>query len=395
LVKQPLDFNKPSILKLKDFFSLNKKLGSADRFFLKELYYTYIRNRILINTIKVEFESIEDLALTVRFLNPIPNLTGRKLKLYKYLQDLSDSSIGANERFIKSKLAELNYNSIDSLSIRYSLPKIILNDISKLASETQLIELSSNLHTISPKTVRKLHSSADTLGNDTFTKSALFTDSYLSYENFDLNEHPVLNPRDYFIQDDGSRYIANICNPKPGLKILDACAGAGGKSIALSYLCPDCQIIAFDKNPKKLANLQQRIKMHGINNIFTIRSADLEKMRDSFDIVLVDAPCTGSGTIRRFPEKKYTITEDLIKSFPNKQFDILTKYSNFVKNEGKLVYSTCSFLFSENQNVINRFINGSDFKPFDINSDLNTSDLKKKIEAKKASPLYSNGSKLI
>jgi 16S rRNA (cytosine967-C5)-methyltransferase len=381
LVSLELDFYKTVNTQLKCYLSNWDKLGSADRFLLKELLFVYLRNKLLIDNYNSNFSDDLRFGLSISLYEIPQQLIGRKLNSINKLVELYKSQLGNNWDDFLAYKANLNKNSIESLSLTYSIPEYLVNNYSQFIESKHLSKVSELLHTNSPKTVRTVKSDADTIDKTNIITSDLYNNSYYVFKNFDISNSSVFNNYDFFVQDDGSRYISNICNPKPGMKILDACAGAGGKSIALASLCSECQIIAFDKNKKKLDELMRRARVHNLDNIFTIKERELDKMKESFDLVLVDAPCTGSGTIRRFPEKKYTITEDLAESFSKKQFDILTNYSNFVKKEGKLVYSTCSFLFTENQGVINRFLKRGNFKPADINSDIYKTDLKKVLSA--------------
>lgn len=380
LINIDLSFNQSLNDKIKQILTSNKKLGSADRYILKELGFTYFRNKLLIDELRKQHKEIDKFALCLYLWDVPGNLEGRKLKSSKILKDsIEHLAIGEKITGLLNKCKDLSENYYNLL--RFSLDEYFLDNLKKIAPTDSFSILLNKLHTFAPTSVRFVNHNTPQKLTEDFSKSKLFNNSYQTQIKLDLN---FLLQNGAIIQDDSSRYIANICNPKPNMKVLDACSGAGGKAIALSYLTDHrAQIIAFDKDKSKLTELQKRVKNLGLQNIFTVNQSTLDKMEATFDIVLVDAPCTGIGTIRRFPEKKYTVTKQLAASFNNKQFDILTKYSKFVNDNGKLVYATCSFLEEENQAVVAKFISSSDFKPVDINSDIAKNDLQFKLPSNK------------
>ncbi|MFP4527754.1 MAG: RsmB/NOP family class I SAM-dependent RNA methyltransferase [Candidatus Kapaibacterium sp.] len=176
------------------------------------------------------------------------------------------------------------------------------------------------------------------------------------------------------VQDEGSQVISWAAAPAPGDRILDACAGAGGKSLHLSAITDgDSDILANDTEPRRLKEVSKRAKRAGYNNISTIVmnmrniSDKIKPIFDSFDLVLVDAPCSGMGTLRRNPMKKYTITPRLLSRLAKKQYEILEFYSNFVRPGGALVYATCSIMPQENEEVVINFLkNHQEFRPTPI-----------------------------
>ena len=169
----------------------------------------------------------------------------------------------------------------------------------------------------------------------------------------------------YFtIQDEASQLVGYAINPNLNDTILDACAGAGGKSLHLADIQNDSgNITATDVDLKKLKEISKRAKLTNYKSINVIANNNI-KNNKKFDIVLVDAPCSGSGTIRRDPMKKYTINTKTINKISKKQLEILTNYSQYVKTGGSLVYATCSIFPQENEEVVNQFLeNNTDFTP--------------------------------
>lgn len=170
------------------------------------------------------------------------------------------------------------------------------------------------------------------------------------------------------VQDLNSQCVAHCVKPKPGMRVIDACAGAGGKSLHIAALMENKgQIIALDIFGHKLEELKRRARRNSIHNIET-RLIDsrktIKKLRQSGDAVLIDAPCTGIGVLRRNPDAKWKLTPGFLKEITQTQGEILRDYSTMVKPQGVLVYATCSILPQENQQQIQSFLRsdaGQDF----------------------------------
>ena len=174
----------------------------------------------------------------------------------------------------------------------------------------------------------------------------------------------------YFeVQDASSQLVAEYLDVAPGMKVIDTCAGAGGKTLHLaSFMKNKGQIIAMDIYESKLKKLKIRARRNKVHNIDT-RVIDstkpIKKLYNKADRVLIDAPCSGIGVLRRNPDSKWKLQPEFLDNIRKVQQDILQKYSKMVKSGGKLVYATCSVLPSENQNQITEFLaseSGKDFK---------------------------------
>ena len=173
----------------------------------------------------------------------------------------------------------------------------------------------------------------------------------------------------YFeVQDASSQLVANYLQVAPGMKVVDACAGAGGKTLHLAALMQNKgQIIALDIYESKLKKLKVRARRNGIHNIDTkvIDSTKvIKKLYDKADRVLIDAPCSGLGVLRRNPDSKWKLTPQFLCSIRKTQQKILQQYAQMVKSGGKLVYATCSVLPCENQEQIQTFLTSDIGKDF-------------------------------
>ncbi|KQZ93231.1 MFS transporter [Mesorhizobium sp. Root157] len=160
------------------------------------------------------------------------------------------------------------------------------------------------------------------------------------------------------VQDEGSQLVSELAGATAGMQVLDYCAGAGGKSLALSAAMDNHgQIFAHDAERARLAPIFERIRRAGNRNIQAVsRRAELEPLKDHMDIVLVDAPCTGSGTWRRRPDAKWRLTQRQLDARKAEQAAILDTASEYVKPGGLLAYVTCSVFEDENGGQVAAFM---------------------------------------
>ncbi len=173
----------------------------------------------------------------------------------------------------------------------------------------------------------------------------------------------------YFeVQDASSQLVAEFLNLQPGMRVVDACAGAGGKTLHIASLMENKgQIIALDIYENKLHELKRRAKRNGAHNIEprVIDSTKvIKKLYDKADRVLIDAPCSGLGVLRRNPDAKWKLQPEFIETIKTTQQEILQQYSRMVKVGGQLVYATCSVLPSENQEQVEKFLASESGKSF-------------------------------
>jgi 16S rRNA (cytosine967-C5)-methyltransferase len=174
------------------------------------------------------------------------------------------------------------------------------------------------------------------------------------------------------IQDEGSQLAALLCAAQPGEQVLDLCAGAGGKTLALSAEMDNRgQIYATDLDPRRLAAIHARLERAGTRNVQVRtprRGADvLTDLADKCDLVLVDAPCTGTGTWRRNPDAKWRMRPGSLEQRLKEQDEVLDRAAQYVRPGGRLVYVTCSLLAAENEARLKRFLSLHDgFAPIEI-----------------------------
>jgi len=172
------------------------------------------------------------------------------------------------------------------------------------------------------------------------------------------------------VQDEGSQLIALACQVRPGQLVVDACAGAGGKSLALaSEMRNKGRLIAADRDSRRLDELRPRARRAGVHNwearaVPESSDARIAELREQADVVLVDAPCSGLGALRRNPDARWRLDAAEVDSFPPRQREILERYARLVKPGGRLVYATCSIHRAENEDVRAAFLAAHpEFKP--------------------------------
>jgi 16S rRNA (cytosine967-C5)-methyltransferase len=161
------------------------------------------------------------------------------------------------------------------------------------------------------------------------------------------------------VQDQGSQVVAALAGAKPGEQVLDLCAGAGGKTLALAAaMANKGQIFAYDSDRNRLAPIYDRLKRNGARNVQVRAPAPgaLDDLAGKMDRVVIDAPCTGTGTWRRRPDTKWKLTPELLATRTAEQSAILEEGARFLKPGGVLVYITCSILPEENDDRIAAFL---------------------------------------
>jgi 16S rRNA (cytosine967-C5)-methyltransferase len=176
-----------------------------------------------------------------------------------------------------------------------------------------------------------------------------------------IDDHPAYRGGFVEIQDEGSQLIALVCEEKDDERILDLCAGAGGKSLAIAAAAPGAVILATDSNRARLSKLGPRAERAGaaIESRLLNPPAELEELsdwRDKADLVLVDAPCSGSGTWRRNPEGRWRLTPGRLDRLVELQARLLSIAAELVRPGGRLVYAVCSLLSREGAGRIDRFL---------------------------------------
>jgi 16S rRNA (cytosine967-C5)-methyltransferase len=183
-----------------------------------------------------------------------------------------------------------------------------------------------------------------------------------------LRGKPALQTQEFFkkgaaeVQDEGSQLLSMLLAPKRGEMVVDFCAGAGGKTLSLGAMMRSSgRLYAFDVSEKRLANLKPRLAKSGLSNVHPVwidneNDIKVKRLAGKIDRVLVDAPCSGLGTLRRNPDLKWRQSPQSVAELTQKQLSILTSAARLLKPGGRLVYATCSLIYEENQGVVENFL---------------------------------------
>ncbi len=177
-----------------------------------------------------------------------------------------------------------------------------------------------------------------------------------------LERHALFTGGLVEVQDEGSQLVALLLDPRRGQMVVDFCAGAGGKTLAMGALMrSEGRLYAFDTSERRLAKLTPRLRRSGLSNVHPQRidsenDTRVKRLAGKIDRVLVDAPCSGTGTLRRNPDLKWRMSPQALEELGAKQRAILASAARLAKPGGRLVYATCSLLPEENEAVVDSFL---------------------------------------
>ena len=358
-------------------FKKNKKWGSRDRSFVAEATYDIIRYLRLYDKL-----SNSNYSYTIDNIWKIISLW---LYFNSYLEpkfkELWDFDKEEINKIKKILLKERVYREsipdwIDQLAIEEIGEKKWEKEISSMNNKADLVLRINPLKTTKKNLIKKLYNQNIHSEEITDRPNAL---KVLKRVNIFRTIEFKLG---FFeLQDASSQLVAKFLDVNAKHKILDACAGAGGKALHIaSILNNKGNIVATDIHEYKLQELKKRARRNGIHNITTkvIDNKFLKKNKNKFDRVLIDAPCSGFGVIRRNPDSKWKLNPKDFNSILNDQIKILNDYSKLVNDNGIMLYVTCSIFPSENEKQIALFLSSEFGKKFKI------------IEEKKISP-YESG----
>tara|TARA_R110002073_G_scaffold72537_1_gene177505 strand:+ start:496919 stop:498124 length:1206 start_codon:yes stop_codon:yes gene_type:complete len=333
--------------------------GARDRKFIAETIYDCVRWKRLYNEIAGTKNHYTQENLW-KIFTVWATLKGISLPDWKQFE-------GTPIRRIKGKFDELQSNR----AIRESIPdwldalgekelgKQWEKELSALNEQASVVLRANTLKTTKQKLQKQLlEDGVETTINNDYT-NALILDERKSIFKTDAFQNGLFE-----VQDASSQLVAEFLEVQPGMRVVDACAGAGGKALHLAALMENKgQIIALDIYGNKLKELKRRAKRAGAHNIEprTIDSTKvIKKLYDKADRVLIDAPCSGLGVLKRNPDAKWKLQPEFIDEIKKTQAEILSKYAKIVKVGGKLVYATCSILPSENEQQVQQFLAAND-----------------------------------
>ncbi|MEQ1599085.1 MAG: RsmB/NOP family class I SAM-dependent RNA methyltransferase [Methylotenera sp.] len=363
-----LDFNSPADAKLSDFFRNNRDLGTKDRAFVAESVYGVLRRLRYLSAVTANEENDPD--------------DSRKLIL-AWLLRVQGKSIREMESVLNEQQTEWAH-TIKAKSTE-NLPLAVQADVrdwlwDKLVAqygESEALTICRSMHEQASLDLR-----VNTIkGNREDTLKRMLAEN-TSNENtieitphspigirmpgrMNISKHVLFTEGKIEVQDEGSQLLSYLVAPKRGQMVADFCAGAGGKTLAIGALMKNTgRLYAFDVSEKRLMNLGKRLKRSGLSNLHAqaiSSEADpkLKRLNGKFDRVLVDAPCSGFGTLRRNPDLKWRFEEKDIAELNVKQAAILARAAKLTKAGGRLIYGTCSLLSDENENIAEAFLSAN------------------------------------
>lgn len=249
--------------------------------------------------------------------------------------------------------------------LQYAFPEFLYNFFIQDYGKQKAHSLMSVLQQSAPLTIRvnsikcKREELLKRWQNQFSIKPSSFSSMGISFSKRESLFHLQEFKKGFFeVQDEGSQLVADQVEAKPGLHILDYCGGSGGKTLAFApKMQGKGQIYLHDIRPSILYQAKKRMKRAGVQNTQLLfpNKGSLKKYYGKMDIVLVDVPCSGVGTLRRNPEQKWKLSQETIENLVTEQREIFTKALDFVKPEGKIIYATCSILSQENENQVDFF----------------------------------------
>jgi 16S rRNA (cytosine967-C5)-methyltransferase len=350
-----LEFKYPADAVVSRYLRAHPILGQQDRAFVAETVFTVLRRLRLLETLAL---GRDPRRLVLAALTRLRGLSLREL----------DTAIKPRER---DWLAELKAQAEDnSLAVRCDFPDWLLAKLQRQCGEEEMLALAQSLQQSAPldlrvnlqKTERETvlaRLEADGIA----ARVTAYTPTGVRLQGKpQINKHALFLEGAIEIQDEGSQLLCQLLAPRRGEMVADFCAGAGGKTLALGALMRSSgRLYAFDISEKRLAGLKPRLARSGLSNVHpqwiaSETDARLKRLAGKLDRVLVDAPCTGLGTLRRNPDLKWRQDEKTLSGFRAKQGTILAAASRLVKPGGLLLYATCSLLDEENAEVVQSFL---------------------------------------
>ncbi len=358
-----LPLTSPADVQLKRFFREHAKLGVRDRALIAETVYAVLRHRRAIESIATDGvpRKMALLALT-RF----QGISARELMTV--LKKSESTWLGE---------AKSHPAANPPIGIAAELPDWVIARLKVFMSDKEIITLGRSMMNPAPLDLRvntakgkrnavmgQLQKGGIVCTPTPFSPIGIRLETKIS-----LAQHPAFLEGFVEVQDEGSQLLGLLLEAKRSEMVVDFCAGAGGKSLLLgAAMASTGRVYAFDVSEKRLTNLGPRLKRSGLSNITPQKidsenDARIKRLAGKIDRVLVDAPCTGLGTLRRNPDLKWRQSDQAVKELNVKQAAILKSASRLVKPGGRLLYATCSFLPDENEQIVSQFLEShADFK---------------------------------
>ncbi len=380
------DSARPADNLIDSFFHTHRYLGSHDRRFVAETAYGTMRHlrkceMILLQALGGHADGMlpEDgfLLLAVTYLVAIDRRTS--LSVADVSEAVKSGRLKPQLHSILQAIPAVSApepdDPVERIGVHYSFPDWIVRKFLDQYGEAETEQICESLNGQAPLTLRvnalktTVEECRKSLAEEGIEALPTRLSPFGLIVSKRMNVFQLQSFRNGFfeVQDEGSQLLTILLDPKPTAKVLDACAGAGGKTLALSALMKNRgEIVAADVHGTRLEELRRRMRRAGASNVRIRRVDDVadlaDRHRDYFDVVLLDAPCSGIGTLRRNPGMKWVVTEETVHEVAQKQLHILEASANVVKPGGIVAYATCTLFREENEDIVGKFLSAhSDF----------------------------------
>jgi 16S rRNA (cytosine967-C5)-methyltransferase len=356
VLREILRFTAPADTTLSRYFKDHPRLGGRERGAIAECIYAVLRNKAFF-TDRAEAGG---------------GATMRRLVLLGMADAMGFDSLGGvteDEAEWLQRQLEID-RSLLHKSMRANMPKWLFEKLVEQYGEEETLVMADALNAPAPLDLRvnAIKANREDVIAELAQAPIVAEPTPFSPLGLRVLKKPALQNLPLFksgaieVQDEGSQVLAQILGAKRGEMVADFCAGAGGKTLALGAQMRNTgRLYAFDVSEKRLAKLKPRLARSGLSNVHPVaiaheRDAKIKRLAGKIDRVLVDAPCSGMGTLRRNPDVKWRQPPEAIAEMHAKQIAILDGAARLVKSGGRLVYATCSLLREENDDVAAQFI---------------------------------------
>lgn len=355
-LREVLRFTGPADVVLSRYFREHPRLGGRERGMIAEAVYALLRRRSLYSHLAESGAGSQMRRLVLLGLSEAAGVDA--------LAGLADT-----ERAWLNDIMAIDRSSLPA-QLRASMPDWIMDKLVSQLGEDEAMQLADALNESAPLDLRVnvLKSDRDAVQAELTTAGITSELTPYSPLGLRIRKKPALQNMPIFkegwveVQDEGSQLLAQILGAKRGEMVADFCAGAGGKTLALgAWMRNTGRLYAFDVSEKRLAKLKPRLARSGLSNVHPVliaheNDAKIKRLAGKLDRVLVDAPCSGLGTLRRNPDMKWRQREQDIAELNDKQRSILASAARLIKAGGRLVYATCSLLEQENEAIVREFL---------------------------------------
>lgn len=372
LLPEVLKFDSPSDMVVSKYFKDNSQLGNRDRALIAESTFSVLRHKLEL----------------LQYAQSGQGALYRRIALLGLMIALSEGGLGTSHR-LESALVDLAFvahpGEIDwlqrfvnypraslTLPVKFNLPDWLWEELEQQIGAQSREELALAL--LKPAAldcrVNTMKEKREALLEELNLLGGRYQAVPTPYSELGVRllGKPALQNLQSFkdgkfeVQDEGSQLLSMLLAPKRGEMVVDFCAGAGGKTLAMGALMKSMgRLYAFDISARRLARLKPRVAKSGLSNVHPVwidseNDAKVKRLAGKIDRVLVDAPCSGLGTLRRNPDLKWRQSPESIEELQAKQYSILSAASKLLKPGGRLVYATCSILQQENQVIVLEFL---------------------------------------